>query len=100
HSGDIAVAHWWIDEDRAEWQETKNGLELVPRPSHFAPNDRPLAHWLLDQDLETKLTWRHVLSEFPDYKTEDTAGRALRRVKEAIEKAGFYRPLKERRLER
>ncbi len=99
HNGDIVVAHWWIDEDRAEWEETKNGLELVPRPSHFAPQDRPLAHWLLDQNLEIKITWRHVLSQFPGY-TEDTAGRALRRVKKAIERAGFYRPLKGRRLER
>jgi hypothetical protein len=85
HNGDIAVAHWWIDEKH---------------PSHFAPQDRPLAHWLLDQNLEIKLTWRQVLGEFPGYKTEDTAGRALRRVKKAIEKAGFYRPLKGRRLER
>jgi hypothetical protein len=76
HNGDIVVAHWWIDEER---------------PPHFHPKDRPLAHWLLDQDLETKITWRHVLSEFPGYKTEDTAGRALRRVKKAIERAGFYR---------
>lgn len=100
HNGDIEIAHWWIDEDRMEWEETENGLELVPRPSHIAPEDRPLAHWLLDQDLDTKITWRDVLSDFPEYKTEDTAGRALRRVKKAIEKAGFYRPLKGRRLER
>ena len=99
HNGDIAAAHWWIDEERRECEDTKNGLELITY-SHFIPKDRPLAHWLLDQNLEIKITWRHVLDEFPDYQTEDTAGRALRRVKRAIEKAGFYRPLKGRRLER
>jgi hypothetical protein len=91
HNGDRAVAHWWIDEERDGWEETKNGLELVTRPSNMAFEDRPLAHWLLDQNLKTRITWRHVLRRFPEYKTEDTAGRALRRVKKAIE-AGFHRP--------
>jgi hypothetical protein len=91
HNGDREVAHWWIDEERARWEETKKGLELVTRPSNIAFEDRPLAHWLLDQNLKTRITWRHVLRRFPDYKTEDTAGRALRRVKKAIE-ARFYRP--------
>ncbi len=99
HNGDIEAAHWWIDQERQEWEDTKNGLDLVTY-SHVAQEDRPLAHWLLDQDLETKITWRNVLRRFPDYKTEDTAGRALRRVKKVIEKAGFYRPLKGRRLEK
>jgi hypothetical protein len=90
HNGDIAAAHWWIDEERREWEDTKNGLEFITY-SHFTPKDRPLAHWLLDQNLEIKITWRHVLDEFPDHQTEDTAGRALRRVKKAIE-AGFHRP--------
>lgn len=91
HNGDREVAHWWIDEEKDGWEETKNGLELVTRPSNIAFEDRPLAHWLLDQNLKTKVTWRHVLRRFPEHKTEDTAGRALRRVKKAIEKAGFYR---------
>jgi hypothetical protein len=88
HNGDRVFAHWWVDEEREE--RDGNSLELVIYHK-VAPTDRPLAHWLLDQDPQTKITWRHVLAAFPDYKTEDTAGRALRRVKKAIEKDRFYR---------
>jgi hypothetical protein len=72
HNGDKEMAHWWIDEEIAE-------------------KDRPLAHWLLEQDPDLTITWRRVLVRFPEYKTEDRAQRALQRVKRAIEKAGFYR---------
>lgn len=92
HNGDKEVAHWWIDEEKDGWEETKDGLELVTRPSNIAFEDRPLAHWLLDQNLKNKVTWRHVLGRFPEYKSEDTAGRALKRVKKAIEKALCYQP--------
>jgi hypothetical protein len=88
YNGDREVAHWWIDE------ETNRGWgdDWEPVISHnIAPKDRPLAHWLLDQGPNTKITWRQVLSAFPVYKTDDTAGRALKRVKKAIEKARFYR---------
>jgi DNA-directed RNA polymerase specialized sigma24 family protein len=91
HNGDLEAAHWWIDEETEGWEETKSGLEHVTRPKHIALKDRPLAHWLLDQHRSAKITWRHVLRRFPEYKTEDTAGRALRRVRGAIEKGRFYR---------
>lgn len=91
HNGDREMAHWWIDEDRTEWEDTKNGLDLVTRPVNVDYKDRPLAHWLLSQDPDTKVKWRDVLRQFPDYENEDKAGRALKRVKKAVEKAGFYR---------
>lgn len=76
HNGDKFYAHLWIDEEL---------------PRHIAPKDRPLAHWFIDQDPDMTITWWHVLAAFPNYRTESRAGRALRRVKKAIEKAGFYR---------
>jgi len=90
HNGNRDHARWWINQERHEWERIKNDLELVAY-YNIAPKDRPLAHWLLDQDPNTKITWRQVLSAFPVYKTDDTAGRALKRVKKAIEKARFYR---------
>jgi len=83
--GSVESAHYWIeDEDRPVGK--------------IAPKDRPLAHWLLERDLDTKITWRHVLAQFPELKNEDGAGRALRRVKKTIEKAGFMRPWRKYKL--
>jgi hypothetical protein len=77
-NGDLEAAHLWVDENR----------DIYAR-KHVASEDRPLAHWLLDQDPHLTITWRHVLSAFPKYKTEDTAGRALGRVKKALKQFGY-----------
>jgi len=89
HGGDFASAHRWISLKRTMWKRTKNGLRRVTWAINIDFKDQPLAHWLIRQNQTTKVTWRHVLAAFPKYRTEDTAGRALRRVKKAIEK---FRP--------
>lgn len=88
YNGDALAASWWINYERTEWEA--GGDKLVTF-SNIAEKDRPLAHWLLEQDPHTKMTWRHVLSAFPDYRSEDRACRALKRIKRAVEKA-FSRP--------
>lgn len=98
HEGDLEAARGWIDLTRTTWKPTKNGLQRVTRAINIEFKDRRVAHWLLRQDPTVKITWRHVVNQFPDY-TEDTAGRVLRRVKKAIEKAGFYR-IKSKRTDR
>lgn len=90
YGGDLEAADSWIDLTRNRREHTKNELKLVRHPVNIDFRDRSLAHWLLRQHPNTKITWRHVLRRFPKYRSEDTAGRALRRVKEAIERAGLY----------
>jgi hypothetical protein len=83
-------AHAWIEEYKDKYSKKGGGYVQVPG-KNIRPEDQSLAHWLVDQAPRQTITWRHVLAAFPNYRTEDTAGRALRRVKKAIEKAGFYK---------
>jgi hypothetical protein len=86
HNGDRDYAHWWIDEELCEFDGGRPETPLVVVRQNILEKDRALAHWLVEQDPDKKITWRHVLGKFPEYKTEDTAGRALQRVKNAIDK--------------
>jgi hypothetical protein len=87
--GDVIAAAWWINYKQTRW--VQGGKKQVTRVN-VKPKDRPIALWMLEHP-HIKITWRHVVSQFPEH-TEDTAGRALKRIKVAVEQAGFYNPLK------